>query len=233
MSRVGVLLPVRNAERTVENSLKSVLDQTYSGLSVYCVVNGSSDRSLEILRSCNDPRVIVLESPIPGLVPALNFGLQHMDHELIARQDSDDKWHPTKLEKQVKFLDENPETHVLGCQIRCVNQDGSSQEQGHKYPLSHGGIQEAMLGGWNSIPHPGVVFRRELLLRTGGYDDTYFMAEDYYLWLRALKWYKFANLPEVLLDYTAVHNPNYDPRIPQLLWQSQNQIKSILKSFGR
>jgi len=234
MKTIGVLLPVRNAERTVMSSLESVLNQTYTKLEVFCVVNGSTDGSLELLRSCTDPRVKVFESPVPGLVPALNFGLQNMSHDLIARQDSDDRWHTTKLEKQVMFLDENPDTHIVGCQIKLVGPDGKPQgNQGHPYPLNHAGIQEAMLGGWNAIPHPGVVFRREILLRLGGYDDTYFMAEDYYLWLRALKWFKFANLPETLLDYTAVHNPNYDARVPQLLSQSQLQIKAILQSFGR
>ena len=234
MSRVGVLLPVRNAERTLSRSLDSVLNQSFVDFEVHCVVNGSTDRSLEILRSYKDNRILIHECPIPGLVPALNFGLQKIDCDLIARQDSDDLWYPDKLRKQVELLDGRKDIHIVGCQIRPVDPDGKPKEdQGHPYPTEDAGIKEAMLGGWNAIPHPAVVFRRELLLRTGGYDDTYHMAEDYYLWLRAMKWFKFHNLPEVLLDYTAVHNPNYDPRVPSLLWQSQGQIKAILKSYGR
>jgi glycosyltransferase involved in cell wall biosynthesis len=234
MIRVGVLLPVRNAERTIERSIESVLTQEYDDFTLHCIVNGSTDRSLEILKSYTDSRVRVYECPMAGLVPALNFGLQRIDSELIARQDSDDIWYRDKLAKQVSFLDDNQEIHIVGCQIRMVDQNGvPCIEQGHPYPVKDSGIKQSLIGGWNAVPHPGVLFRREILLRTGGYDDTYHMAEDYYLWLRAMKWFNFANLPETLMDYTSVHNVNYDPRVCQLLWQSQGQIKAILNSFGR
>lgn len=233
-ARVGILIPARNAEKTIVRSIDSVLNQTFSDFQVFCIVNGSTDRTLEIVKSIDDKRITVLESPIAGLVPSLNFGLQKIDQQYIARQDADDFWYPDKLRLQVKYLDENPDTSVLGCQIRLVDTSGKPLEnQGQSYPTTDQTIKHAMLGGWNAVPHPCVVFRRELLLRTGGYDDTYHMAEDYYLWLRAMKWFNFANLHEVLVDYTAVHNPNYDPRIPSLLWQSQSQIKAILSSYGR
>lgn len=234
MSRVGVLIPVRNAERTIERSIRSVLNQDFEDFEIHCVVNGSSDRSLEILKSLTDERIQVHECPVPGLVPALNYGLQRIDCEFIARQDADDFWYQDKLKKQVLFLDENSKVHILGCQIRMVDSSGAPcPEQGHPYPINDAGIKQSLIGGWNAVPHPGVIFRRELLLRTGGYDDTYHMAEDYYLWLRAMKWFSFANLSETLIDYTSVHNPNYDPRVCQLLWQSQSQIKAILNSYGR
>ncbi len=233
-ARVGVILPARNVESTIRRSVDSVLAQTFKDFVLYCIVNGSSDSTKSILDSYDDDRIRVLESPVAGLVPALNFGLQIAGNELIARQDADDLWYPEKLQKQVEFLDKSPGVHVVGCQIRLVDSTGKPTEnQGNPYPTEDSGIRNSMLGGWNAIPHPGVVFRRELLLRTGGYDDTYHMSEDYYLWLRALKWFRFANLPEVLMDYTAVHNPNYDPRVVQLLWQAQGQIKAILSSYGR
>jgi glycosyltransferase involved in cell wall biosynthesis len=233
-ARVGIILPARNAESTIKRSVDSVLDQTFKDFVLYCIVNGSGDNTKSILESYNDDRIRVLEGPVAGLVPALNFGLQSAGNELIARQDADDLWYPEKLQKQVEFLDTNPGIHVVGCQIRLVDANGKPNEnQGNPYPTEDAGIRNSMLGGWNAIPHPGVVFRRELLLRTGGYDDTYHMSEDYYLWLRALKWFRFANLPEVLMDYTAVHNLNYDPRVVQLLWQAQGQIKAILSSYGR
>ena len=232
--KVGIILPVRNAERTIARSVDSVLKQTFEDFKLYCVVNGTTDNTVAVLNSFNDKRLIVVESPMAGLVPALNFGLQKIDCQYVARQDSDDFWYPEKLEKQIKFLDDNKDIAVLGCQIRLVDGAGKQLEnQGHRYPTDDSGIRQSLLGGWNSIPHPGVVFRKELLLRTGGYDDTYHMAEDYYLWLRAMKWFKFSNLHDVLIDYTAVHNPNYDPRVAELLWQSQHQIKNLLSTFGR
>jgi hypothetical protein len=62
-------------------------------------------------------------------------------------------------------------------------------------------------------------------LRVGGYDDTYPIAEDHHLWLRCIRWFNFANIPEVMVDYTSTNNPNYDAKYPLLA--SEAQFKSL------
>ena len=78
-------------------------------------------------------------------------------------------------------------------------------------------IKAALLSGWNVIPHPGVIFKKRIMEKLGGYDDTFWMAEDYSLWLRAAQWYKFGIVDEILLDYTFKHNPNYSHKAPAFL----------------
>lgn len=215
---VSIIVPVRNAESTLRRSLDSVLAQTYKDFELICVINGSSDESEKILVEYADrhDRIKLLESS-PGLVPALNRGLSFAKHDMIARQDADDYWYPEKLQKQVDFMKENSDIDILGVQMRSVDINFQPTNQEHRRPTADHEIKVALLNGWNCIPHPGVVFRKKIMEKLGGYDDTFLFAEDYSLWLRAIQWYRFAQLDEVLLDYTAKHNPKYNHQVPQFL----------------
>lgn len=215
---VSIILPVRNAESTLRRSIDSVLAQTYSDFEILCVINGSTDQSEKIITDCaNLDRRVKLCQSSPGLVPALNCGLNLAQHDLVARQDADDYWYPEKLQKQVDFMKENADVDILGVQMRSVDIDFQSVNQEPHRPTTDQEIKGALLSGWNCIPHPGVIFRKRIMEKLGGYDDTFLFAEDYSLWLRAIQWYRFAQLDEVLLDYTSKHNPKYDHRVPQFL----------------
>ena len=199
-------------------SVESVLSQTYEDFELTCIVNDSSDGTEKILTDFakRDSRVNIFHSSA-GLVPALNFGLSVAKHDIIARQDADDLWYPEKLEKQVKFLKKNPEIDIVGVQIRSVDEKFEETRQEPKRPTKDLQIKSALLSGWNVIPHPGVVFRKRIMEKLGGYDDTFPFAEDYSLWPRAVRWYRFGIIDEVLLDYTSKHNPNYNHQIPAFL----------------
>lgn len=216
---VSIIMPVRNAESTLRRSMDSVLSQTYRDFDLICVLNGCTDRSEEILLEYrrSDDRVSIVQSE-PGIVPALNRGLHAAATDLIARQDADDLWYPDKLEAQVEYMSRHSDVDILGVQIRCVDTDFkpfTSQERAR--PLTDADIKRSLLSEWNCIAHPGVMFRRRIMDRLGGYDDTFPFAEDYSLWLRAIQWYRFANLDRVLVDYTAKHNPNYKHSVPKFL----------------
>lgn len=215
---VSIILPIRKAEKTLHRSIDSVLSQTHKDFELICVLNDSSteDTSIVAEYAKSDERIVVSHSSA-GLVPALNHGLKIAKHDLIARQDADDYWYPEKLEKQIEFMNLNPDIDILGVQMRSVDESFQPANQEPARPTSDNDIKGALLSGWNCIPHPGVIFRKRIMEKLGGYDDTFLFAEDYSLWLRAIQWYKFAQLDEVLLDYTAKHNPRYDHRVPQFL----------------
>lgn len=218
--KVAVLLPVFNGEKTIEKAVYSLLEQTYKNHELYLVDNNCTDKTVKLVYSLMrdyDPNSWdVLTCKPKGIVPALNKGLFEImssDADLIARLDADDVWHPTKLEKQVKFLEENPDIHIVGTHINQVKNGTFIGE--FKYPTTDEDIKRMLFLGHNSIAHPSVMFRPEVILRTGGYDNTYPIAEDYHLWLKAATWFNFANLDEVLVDYNVSHNPAYNPKTPQ------------------
>ena len=116
---VSILICTYNAEKTIKNTLDSCLNQTYSSFEILIHDDQSKDKTLEVIESLGDQRIKVLESwkklwPYGGL----NFLLDHAKGEYIAIQDHDDIWHPQKLEKQIKFLEEN--TKYLWCWTSCL-----------------------------------------------------------------------------------------------------------------
>ena len=140
------------------------------------------------------------------------------------RQDADDLWYPKKLEKQINYLIENSDIDICSTQMRSVDENFLPIKQEPLRPTKDMDIKSALLRGWNVIPHPGVVFKKKIMEKLGGYDDTFWMAEDYRLWLRAMQWYKFGIVDEILLDYTYKNNPNYSHKAPEFLC-------SVFRSF--
>ena len=223
MKEVSVLIPAYNCESTIERSLQSVADQTYKDFEVILVDNNCTDKTIDIAKKfsdCFDLKII--ECKEPGIVPALNTGLRHCAGNWIARQDGDDFWYPEKLQKQMSFLKDNPHVHILGTQIRLLDEDSNVQELGTfgkevKYQLDNDNIKRSFLYGQNQICHPSVVFSKTLVDCLGGYERLFPLAEDLHLWLRAFPHFTFANLPDVLIDYTQKESAEYDARIPVLL----------------
>jgi glycosyltransferase involved in cell wall biosynthesis len=225
---ISVVIPIRNGEKTIRAAVDSVLSQElpiresgpgFERIEVICVLNGTTDNTESILLNeyGSDPlqRVRICSSS-PGIVPALNEGLRNATGEFIARQDADDVWLPGKIKAQIEFLSANPEVDILGTQMDIVDPSVSWKNYTH-YPEKHDEIVGRLLQGDNSIGHPSVMFRRRVLDKCAGYTDLFPLAEDLELWLRAAAWYKFANLPERLVRYTHVHNPKYNPKVPQTL----------------
>tara|TARA_Y100000310_G_C20620250_1_gene782895 strand:- start:527 stop:1306 length:780 start_codon:yes stop_codon:yes gene_type:complete len=227
MSKVSIVLAVHNGEKTIRKALKSVAEQTYRDFETILVNNNCTDNTLEIAQEFSrSANIRVVECKTPGHPAALNTGIYHSHSEYIARQDDDDYWYPTKLEKQVAFLDSNPDVGVLGTRIRLVNADGEEEQLGTMgqpvvYPPDDFNIKNFLIMGQNAFCHSSIVMKREVPLRAGGYSDHFPLAQDMHLWLKALPYFSFANLPEVLVDYTQAPtdwtNQKYDPRVVKVL----------------
>jgi len=215
-------MPVHNCEKTLVRSLSSLADQTYRDFETIFVDNNSTDRSIEIAKDFKETANIkFVECKIKGIVPTLNTGVAAAQGNWIARQDGDDYWYPTKLEKQMKFLEENPDVSILGTRLRLLSPDGDVEEIGTfglpvKYPTGDQSIKTGLLHGQNMLCHPSVVVAKRVFLECGGYENIFPMAEDLHLWMKAIPFFKFANLEEVLIDYTQTKSENYDARIPLL-----------------
>ena len=126
MPKVSVLLPVYNGEKYIEKSLNSVLNQSFNDLEILVLNDGSTDNSLEIINKfiAIDSRVraINFEKNI-GLIGVLNEGVKKSNGLYLARIDSDDEWGDTdKIEKQVEFLENNPEYALIGTNAILVNE---------------------------------------------------------------------------------------------------------------
>ena len=235
MKKVSVVIPAHNCEQTIRRALVSVLNQTFTDYEVIVVDNNSTDKTTEIAEEFKSEFDLkIIKCAQPGIVPALNTGLKYTTGEYIARQDGDDFWYDTKLEKQVAFLEENVDVGVVGTQIQLLDSEGRTQSKGTmgieiKYPTEDKKIKYMMLYGENPLCHPSVLIRASLFNLVGGYEKVFPKAEDLHLWLKMFPHTQFANLEEVLVDYTQTFSPDYDARVPLLL---SDMYFSLYKTAG-
>ncbi len=172
---VSVLLPVYNAEHTLQATLDSLLSQTLDDFEILAVDDGSSDATADILaaNAVADPRVRPLIRPHEGLVPVLNHGLEHARGRYVARMDGDDICMPQRLQAQCAFLDDAPQIGLVGC---CVDFGGDrSACAGYADYVDWTNTlltpEQISLECFRESPfaHPSVMFRRELPERFGVY----------------------------------------------------------------
>lgn len=108
MKKVSVIVPMHNSEKYIEECIKSILNQTYKNIEIIVIDDNSTDKSMEILKSFSDTRLKILQSSQNlGAANARNKGIDEAKGEYICFIDSDDYWVLDKIEKQVKFLEEN------------------------------------------------------------------------------------------------------------------------------
>jgi len=143
--------------------------------------------------------VKVITSNTPGIVPALNLGIENAKHELIARLDSDDLASPERFISQIEFMNTYQHVVCVGTQMIFIDEKG--YEFGHtNYPTKHDNIMTRMKYQ-NCIGHPSVMFKKTAVEEIGGYRDVLSGSEDYDLWLRLGQKGHLANLTQRFTYY--------------------------------
>jgi glycosyltransferase involved in cell wall biosynthesis len=179
--RVSVIIPTYNRAGIIAEAVDSVLAQDYKDFELIVVDDGSTDNTSEVMaRYGDDVRVLFQENK--GVSAARNRGITEASGKLIAFLDSDDLWLPQKLSTQVEFFSQRPD--ALICQTEEVwLRNGIRINPKHRHKKPSGMIFEPSLKLCLVSPS-AVMIRRDLLDRTGGFDETLPACEDYDLWLR-------------------------------------------------
>lgn len=200
MPKVTVLMPVFNAELYLKQAITSILNQTFKDFEFLIINDGSSDNSVEIIKSFNDSRIrLVHNEKNLGLVKSLNKGIELAKCEYIARMDADDIAHEERLSMQMEFLDSNKDIDICGSILEEIDTGKI-----YNYELNHNDIVVEMLFR-SPLGHPSVVFRKEIFNKYNLYYKENCYAEDYQLWFDYKDYIKLANVQKVLLKYR-VHN---------------------------
>ena len=195
---VSVIMPVYNAEKYLEEAIKSVLSQTFTNFEFLIFNDGSTDNSLKIIQSYQDDRIVLAyNGQNKGYVSHLNEGIRLARGKYIARMDADDICLPERFEKQVDFLEKNPTYVLCGSRIKCF---GETQDE-VMLPLEDEEIRLKMLY-ITPFAHPSVMIRKATLLENAlRYDKEVMPAEDHDLWARIAQLGKLHNLKTPLLRY--------------------------------
>lgn len=199
---VTVLMSVYNGKPYLNAAIESVVAQTYEDFTFLIVDDASTDGSQEILRrwSDQDDRIqLVLNEVNKGLGAVLADGMDRIRTPLTARMDADDIAHADRLERQIAFLDDNPEVDIVGTFATDINENGESIKL-RRFPTTHDEILRLI---WTCpILHPTVMMRTGPVRQVGGYDPHLRKRQDYELWFRCAEaGLRFANIPEPLLEY--------------------------------
>lgn len=193
-------MPVYNAEKYVKQAIQSILDQSYTHFELHIINDGSTDGSLDIIKSFTDERIHLVENGANlGLIATLNKGFDLSHGKYIARMDADDVAMPNRLKKQVEFLDVNPEVGVYGSAYTDLKQGELGDTT--VFLEDHDSLKTILF--FNScMAHPTVMIRSEVLKNNELYYNAEFKhAEDYEFWVRLIEKTKFSNSRKSLLQY--------------------------------
>lgn len=202
--KCAILIAIHNNAPTLERTLESLMSQTFQDFRIIAIDDASSDATATILKKwqgeLNEHRLTVLTNNINlGLTRSLNKGLEGINELYTARIDADDWWHPTKLAKQVDFLDAHTDHGIVGTWYENHGRHGMKQIT---LPETDSDIRASIFKR-NPFAHSAVVFRTEIIRQSGLYNPNWRYGQDYELWLRLLPSIKMANIPEFLCYRTA------------------------------
>lgn len=198
--KVTVLMSVYNGEKYLREAVDSILEQTFKDFEFLIVNDGSTDKTAEILKSYQDPRIKIINNEKNiGLTKSLNKGLKVAKGEYIARQDADDISLPERLKKEVEFLEQNINVGLVGTDYLFINEKGKMV---HIVKCLNGSkeLKEKLLEG-NQFGHGSVMLRRECIYRVGAYREEFKFSQDYDFCLRIAEVYDVANISEPLYKW--------------------------------
>ena len=213
-------MPVYNAERFIESSVKSILTQTLKDFELLIIDDGSTDNSVSIVKSVKDSRIILFENEKRGISHQLNFGISQASADLIARMDADDISQPSRLERQLSIILNNPELDIVGSNIIFIDLYGK-QFGYKKYPQVSEDITY-FLPIEMTLCHASTLMRKRLFDSKIHYQNEYEPVEDHKLFLEiAESNYKFYNIQEFLYFY----------RIDNSFHNKIKKTHQVLKSY--
>lgn len=203
---VSVVMPFRDSAATLDRAIASLVGQTLPEWELLAIDDHSTDAGQAVVArwASREPRIRLIRGELPGLVPSLDLGCRLARGEFIARLDADDECLPRRLARQAALLRASPEVGVVGSLVEFGGESVAAGGYAHHVAwtntlLDHDSI---VLNRFidSPLPHPSVMFRRNLL-DLGGYRDGDF-PEDHELWLRWIDaGVRFAKVPEVLLRW--------------------------------
>ena len=226
---VSLVIPVYNSQKYLEECIRSILMQTYSDWEALFINEfGSDDGSREIILNYakKDKRIKLIQNDSKlGLAQSLNKGFQIAKGNYIARLDADDIAYPARLERQVEFMEQNPNIGVCGTYQRHF---GKGVDWIHKPPITVENCRANLLFGCD-ICHSTLMIRKEIFLSHNLFYDNKFLAEDFELWSRAVTVTDFINIPEVLGAYRLGEDNITNAKKEQLNIESGDIVANSLK----
>lgn len=199
MPLISVIIPVYNGEKTIQETINSVLSQTFSDFELIVINDGSQDKTLEVVSSILDSRIKIFSYSNAGVAASRNRGFLHSCGQFIAFLDADDLWTPDKLEAQLKALQENSEAGVAYSWSNFISESNQLLQAGRR--LTWDGDVYSKILVINFLEHgSNPLIRREALEAVGAFEESLPPADDWDMWIRLAAKYPFVvvTVPQIL-----------------------------------
>lgn len=195
---ITVLMPAYNAAQYIAEAIQSVLEQTFTNFELLIVNDGSTDHTSNVIASFTDPRIRVINQVNGGVSVALNAGLSEARGTYIARFDADDVCYPYRLEQQYLFMQANPDYVVIGSDADYMSEEGEFLFTYNNTGYSNEEIK-SRINDYCPFVHSSVFYARKSVLDVGGYEPRAHSFEDYFLWVKLIKYGKVCNFRQPLI----------------------------------
>lgn len=198
---VTVLIPVYNGDSFLAETIASIKKNNYPNYEVILVDDGSTDESKQLCHQFakKDSQIFFYDfDKNQGMDRVLNFGIQKAKGKYIARLNQDDLIEPSRLELQVRFLESHPDYVAVGGQIVLFTKKRKVFDRIY-FPLTDKEIRSKWLM-LSPYSDPTVMYRKRAVLKTPGYSQRFWPADDIHMWYQLGKIGKLANLPQMLTE---------------------------------
>lgn len=233
---ISIVMVNYNQEKYLKEAIDSVIAQTYDNWELIIVDDGSTDASVEIIKSYRDTRIRpVYLKENKHICQATNLGFQYVKGEYVARLDSDDVWCEKKLEKQIEFFQKYPEAEVCFTKLDLIDESGNDVNETLSDLYNLYNTRQKDRKAWirfffflgNSLIQSTMVFKKRLLDVVGGFNLSYMQTHDFDFFVRLIKKTDFYFLEEPLIKYrrTASQNSSLHPEKDRRLFNEYMNIR--------
>lgn len=228
MPLISVVIPVFNGEKTIKETVESVLKQTFSDFELIVINDGSQDATEEVLLTIKDNRIQVYSYPNAGLAASRNRGIVHAIGEYIAFIDADDLWTSDKLEAQFNALKTHPDAAVAYSWTDYIDEFSQFLRRGSHITVNgdvyaHLLVIDFLENGSNPL------IKKQAFVEIGNFDESLTAAEDWDLLLRLASRYHFICVASPQILYRISTNS----MSANVLQQEEQTLKVIERAFNQ
>lgn len=229
MAFVSVVIPLYNKQESIYNTVDSILTQTFTDFELVIVNDGSTDNSLEIVKSIEDSRIVIVDKPNGGVSSARNAGIEKATSEWVSFIDADDYWDPHYLEMVKTAIEKYPAASVV-----VTNYKKGKENPYVKYQLEGYMTDYFLLAmKYNDIIWSSVITcKKECFENVGLFSNQFSYGEDLNMWSKLADNYLVTYVPTVLAEYridaeNRICNTKIDPEKSWELHLTPNDFKSV------
>lgn len=222
MPLISVITVVLNGEKHLEQTILSVLNQTYNNIEYIIIDGGSTDKTLDILKKYEDRIDYWVSEPDKGISDAFNKGLKLASGDIIAVLNSDDYYaHNNAIHHVVEIFVSKPDIKMIYGKVRCVEQETGKTLVMYGEPFSLKKMRKGII-----TPHPALFAKREVYETVGPFSLDYKVCMDYDFFLRATHLYEPYFIDEVL---TIMRWGGFSTRN---IYRGHNEAYKVLRANG-